>query len=200
MTRSSTKVSPWGLSVVSTVAEKDGGVASRRRTVETLTMMRFNGLKNWSRWRKNGKAQCTTLYVRDSNKKKLRKSFDRSWVYFLAQFWGFEGYKHGPRTNTRWMTSPYRSFENLDCSSKSSAFVASTWLVRRSLMLQGRRDMRQETKSTEISKRPIRRKGWLTKEFHNFLYERWLYAETSKQSCSHLCLTSWIGVVGNLLF
>jgi hypothetical protein len=32
------------------------------------------------------KAQCTTLYVRDSNKEKLSKSFDRSWVYFLARF------------------------------------------------------------------------------------------------------------------
>jgi hypothetical protein len=29
-------VSPWGLSDVSTVAEEDGGVASRRRTVLTL--------------------------------------------------------------------------------------------------------------------------------------------------------------------
>jgi hypothetical protein len=31
------------------------------------------------------KAQCTTLYVRDSNKGSVAKSFDRSWVYFLAR-------------------------------------------------------------------------------------------------------------------
>jgi hypothetical protein len=36
--------------------------------------------------RRTRKAQCTTLYVRYSNKEKLSKSFDRSWVYFLAQF------------------------------------------------------------------------------------------------------------------
>jgi hypothetical protein len=32
------------------------------------------------------KAQCITLYVRDSNKEKLSKSFNQSWVYFLALF------------------------------------------------------------------------------------------------------------------
>jgi hypothetical protein len=37
------KVSSWGLGVLSTVAEKDGGVTSWRRTVVTLTMTRFNG-------------------------------------------------------------------------------------------------------------------------------------------------------------
>jgi hypothetical protein len=38
-------------------------------------------------------------------------------------------------------------------------------------MLQGRRDLRHEAKLTEISKRPLQRKGGLIKEFHNFLYE-----------------------------
>jgi hypothetical protein len=42
---------------------------------------------------KNEKAQCTTLYVRDSNKEKLSKIFDQSWGYFLARFRGFEGYE-----------------------------------------------------------------------------------------------------------
>jgi hypothetical protein len=57
---------------------------------------------------KTRKAQCTTLYVRDSNKEKRNpKASIRSWVYFLARFGGFEGYRHRPRTNTRWMISPY---------------------------------------------------------------------------------------------
>jgi hypothetical protein len=47
--------------------------------------------------RRTIKAQCTTPYVHDSNKEKLSKSFDRSWVYFLARFWGFEGYGYGSR-------------------------------------------------------------------------------------------------------
>jgi hypothetical protein len=44
------------------------------------------------------KAQCTTLYVCDSIKRSVAKGFDRYWAYFLD---------HGPRTNTRWMTSPH---------------------------------------------------------------------------------------------
>jgi hypothetical protein len=39
-------VSRCGFGVVSTVADKDGGVASRRRTVVTLMTIRFKGLKN----------------------------------------------------------------------------------------------------------------------------------------------------------
>jgi hypothetical protein len=55
---------------------------------------------------------------------------------------------------------------------KISTSTASTWLAGKELMPQGRRDLRQETKSTGIPKRPLRRKGKLIKEFHNFLYER----------------------------
>jgi hypothetical protein len=40
----------------------------------------------------------------------------------------------------------------------------------------------------EFPKDHYEEKGRLIKEFHNFLYERWLYAETSEQSCSHLYL------------
>jgi hypothetical protein len=43
-------VSPWGLDDVSTIAKEDGLVASRRRTVVTLTKIRSNGLKNWPWW------------------------------------------------------------------------------------------------------------------------------------------------------
>jgi hypothetical protein len=55
---------------------------------------------------------------------------------------------------------------------KISTSTAFTWLAGRELMPQGRQDLRQETKSTKISKRPLRRKGRPIKEFHNFLYER----------------------------
>jgi hypothetical protein len=40
--------------------------------------------------------------------------------------------------------------------------------------------LRQETKSTKTSTRPLRRKGKLTEEFHNFLSEGWLQAGTSE--------------------
>jgi hypothetical protein len=112
-------VSPWGFGVVSTVTEKDGGVASRLRTVVTLTQMRFNGLKNWPWWgeeREKLSVQRFTFAI--ATKRSVAESLDRSWVYFLARFWGFEGYEHGPRTNTRGVTSPHWLFENLDCSRK----------------------------------------------------------------------------------
>jgi hypothetical protein len=112
-------VSPWGLGVVSTVAEEDGGVASRCHTFVTLTQMRSNWSKELIvmgiRTRKLS-VQHSTFAI--ATKRSLTKCFDRSWVYFLAWFWGFEGYEHGPRTNTRWMTSPHWLFENLDCSRK----------------------------------------------------------------------------------
>jgi hypothetical protein len=53
-----------------------------------------------------------------------------------------------------------------------SISTASTWLAGREMMLHGRRDWWQGIKSTGITKRPLRKKGRLTKEFHNFLYER----------------------------
>jgi hypothetical protein len=57
--------------------------------------------------RRTRKAQWPTIYVRDSSKEKLSKSFGRSWVYLLARFRGFEGYERRPRMNTRWTTSPH---------------------------------------------------------------------------------------------
>jgi hypothetical protein len=91
-------VSSWGLSVVSTVAEKDGRVTSWRRTVVTLTQMRSNGLRNWSRWgEKREKLSVQRFTFAIATKWSIAKSFDRSWVYFLARFWGFEGFEHGLR-------------------------------------------------------------------------------------------------------
>jgi hypothetical protein len=52
-----------------------------------------------------------------------------------------------------------------------------TWLAGIELMLQGRRDGRHESESTGISKRSLRRKGRLMKEFQVFLYKRRLQAE-----------------------
>jgi hypothetical protein len=118
---------------------------------------------------KTRKAQGTTLYICDSIKEKCSQGFDRSWAYVLARFWGLEGYEHGPRTNTRWMTSPHWLFENLDCSREFLRLVLPLGWQEGKLMLQGHRDMRQETKSTEISTGPLWGKGRLIKEFPNFL-------------------------------
>jgi hypothetical protein len=43
---------------VGTVAEEDGGVASRRRTVVTLSKMRSNGLKNRPGWGEEREKLC----------------------------------------------------------------------------------------------------------------------------------------------
>jgi hypothetical protein len=55
----------------------------------------------------------------------------------------------------------------------TSTFTASTWLVGKELMLHGRRDWRQETKSTVIIQLDFyEEKGRSAKEFRNFLYGR----------------------------
>jgi hypothetical protein len=95
-----------------------------------------------------------------ATKRCVAKSFERSWAYFL---------EHGPRTNTRWMSSPHWLFESLDCSREFLRLMLSLGWQEGKLMLQGHRDMRQETKSTEISTRPPWGKGSLIKEFPNFL-------------------------------
>jgi hypothetical protein len=92
-------------------------------------------------------------------------------VLILARFWRLEGCERGPRTNTRWMTSPHWLFENLDRSRKFSTSTVSTWLAGRILMLQGRRELRQETNWQRFPKDHYERKGRLNKEFHTFLYK-----------------------------
>jgi hypothetical protein len=117
---------------------------------------------------KTREAQCTTLYVRDSNKRSVAKSFDQSWAYFLARFWGFQGYEHGSRRNTMDDFSILTIREPW-LLKRISTSNASAWLAGGKLMLQGRRELRQGTNSTEISKRPLRRKRKATKEFQSFL-------------------------------
>jgi hypothetical protein len=117
---------------------------------------------------KTREAQCTTLYVRDSNKRSVAKSFDRSWAYFLARFWGFQGYEHGSRRNAMDDFSILTIREPW-LLKRISTSNASAWLAGGKLMLQGRRELRQGTNSTEISKRPLRRKRKATKEFQCFL-------------------------------
>jgi hypothetical protein len=106
--------------------------------------------------RRTRKALCTTLYVRVCNKEKLSKSFDRSWVYFLARSWGLGGYGYGLRTDKRWMTFPHGLFENLDCSRKLLLLLL-IW-SEKSWLLKGRLAWRQGIKPTGIIKRPLRKK------------------------------------------
>jgi hypothetical protein len=149
-------VSSWGFGIVNTVAEIDGRATSWRRTVVTLMTMGLNGLKNrplWGAKREKLSVQRFTFVI--ASKRSVAKVFDQSWAYFLARMWGFEGYEHGPRTNTRWMTSPHWLFENLDCSGEFLHLILPLGWQEGKLILQGHRDMRQETKSTEISKRPL---------------------------------------------
>jgi hypothetical protein len=123
-------VSPWGFGVVNAVAEIDGRATSGRRTVVTLMTMGLNGLNNRPWWgAKREKLSLQRFVFAIETKRSVANCFDRSWAYFLARFWGFEGYEHGPRTNTRWMTSQCWLFENLDCSRKISTFTVSTWLA-----------------------------------------------------------------------
>jgi hypothetical protein len=56
---------------------------------------------------------------------------------------------------------------------KTSTSIASTWLVGRELMLQGRRDLRQETKSTVIIQLDFyEEKERLVKGFRNFFVRK----------------------------
>jgi hypothetical protein len=125
----------------------------------TLMTMGLNGLNNRPWWRaKWEKLSVQRFNFATATKRSVANCFDRSWAYFLAWFWGFEGYEHGPRTNARWMTFPCWLFENLECSRKISTSTVSTWLAGKELMLQDRRDSRQGTNLSEISNRPLQRK------------------------------------------
>jgi hypothetical protein len=181
-------VSPCGLGVVSTVAEK-------------MAEWRHDIVQSWNWWRwgstverighdegRPRQTQCTTLYVRESNKEKRNPTapIDPGRTSLLD-------------SEDLNVVSTDRDENVMDDFSiltirepwllkKISMSNASAWLAGGKLMLLGRRDLRQETNSTELSKRPLWGKGRLIKEFHNFLYERWLQVGTSKQSCSHLYL------------
>jgi hypothetical protein len=58
--------------------------------------MGSNGQKNRPWWGgEREELNVLASLARACNEKELNKSFDRSWVYFLAQFRGFGGYEHG---------------------------------------------------------------------------------------------------------
>jgi hypothetical protein len=149
-------VSSWGFYVLNTVAEKDGGVTSWLRTAATPMMMGLNGLNNqpwWgAKWEKFS-VQHFTFAI--ATKRSVEKSFDRSWAYFLVCFRGFEGYEHGPRMNTRWMTSPHWLFENLDCSSKIFCFCYFHLASQKGFDATRSSWFTARAKSTRISKRPL---------------------------------------------
>jgi hypothetical protein len=145
--------------------------------VVTLMTMGLNGLNNWPWWgAKWGKLSVQRFMLAIATNKSVAKSFNRSWAYFLAWFWGFEGYEHGPRTNTRWMILGTDYSRTLTAQELATSTIY-TWLAGIELMLQGRRDGWHEAESTGISKWSLRRKGRLMKEFQIFLYKRWLQAE-----------------------
>jgi hypothetical protein len=150
--------------------------------------------------RRMRKAQCTSLYARDSNEEK--RSQKLRLILGVLPCLILRIWRLWARTKHEYMMDDFSTltFREPWLLKKISTSPASTWLVGRNLMLQGRRDSRQGTNSTEISKRSLWRKGRLIKGFHNFLYEWWLYAETSEESCSHLYLTLWIWGVDILLF
>jgi hypothetical protein len=130
----------------------------------------LNGLNNRPWWgAKREKLSVLRFMLAIATQRSVEKSFGRSWAYFLARLWGFEGYEHGPRTNTRWMTSPCWLFENFGCSRKISTFTISTWVAGKELMLQGRRNWRHDAKPIGLSKRALWGKGRLIKEFPHFL-------------------------------
>jgi hypothetical protein len=166
-------VSPWGLSVVSTVAEKDDGVASRRRTVVILTQMRFNGLKDWP-WRGEERESLSvqhSMFVITTERSLAIASVDPGCTSLLDsedlkvmstdQEWIHDGWPLHIDYSRTLTAQEIFYFYCLHLASK-----------KKELMLQGCRDWRHETKSTGISKTPLRRKGRPNREFHNFLYER----------------------------
>jgi hypothetical protein len=134
--------------------------------------MRFNGLKNWPWWGENLENLVYTLYVRDDNKEKRSQKIQSIRGVLpcsILRIWRLWARTKHEYTMDNFSTL---SFQEPWLLKKISTFPASTWLVERNLMLQGRRDLRRETKSTRISKRPLRKKGRLVKEFQNFLLRK----------------------------
>jgi hypothetical protein len=135
-TRSLRTVRPWSLGGVSAVAEEDGRVASRHRTVVTL--------KGWGPmvWRmdRDGERNEKSLRYKHSKlaiaTRRILAKASSDPGYFLARFRGFEEYEHGSWTDKRWMNSQRWLFENLGCSRN---FTSISYLIGKELMLKGRR-------------------------------------------------------------
>jgi hypothetical protein len=188
-------VSPCGLGVMNMVAEIDGRVTSWRRTVVTLVTMRFNGQKNWSWWGEERESLSVqhSMFVITIERSLAEASVDPGRTSLLDS----EDLKvrstDQERIHDQWLL--HIDFSRTLTAQENFYVYCFHLASRKELMLQGRRELRHEAKSTEISKRPLWGKGRLIKEFHNFLYERWLQVGTSKQSCSHLYLLRKFGVL-----
>jgi hypothetical protein len=114
------------------------------------------------------KAQCTMLYIRDSDKEKRSKKLLSVLGVLpcsILRIWRLWAWTKNEYTMDDFSTLTIREPWLLKRISTSNA---SAWLAREKLMLQGRRDSRQETNSTEISKGPLWRKRKATKRVPKF--------------------------------
>jgi hypothetical protein len=149
----------WGLSVVSTISKKDGGVTSWRHTVVTLMTMGLNGLKNRPWWgEKRQKLSVQRCYVRDSNKQKRSKklrSILGSPPCSILRIW-----RLWARTKNEYTLDDFSMLTIREpwLLKRISTSNASTSLAGGDLMLQGLRDSRRGTNLTEISQKTITKK------------------------------------------
>jgi hypothetical protein len=92
---------------------------------------------------KTRKAQCTTLYACDSIKEKRSK-----------KLWSILGVLPWARTKNEHTMDDFSTLTIREpwLLKRISASNASTWLAGEGSMLQGRRDLRHEAKSTGIPK------------------------------------------------
>jgi hypothetical protein len=106
-------------------------------------------------------------------------------VYFLAWFQGFEGYEHGPRTNTRWIISLRWLFENLNCSRKVSTSTVSTWLAGRGIVATRSSRFTARDQFDRDFQKIIMRKRRANKRVPISPVRRWLQVGTSKNNLAH---------------
>jgi hypothetical protein len=196
--RSSTKVSPRGLGDVSAIAEEDGRVVSRHRTVVALKRMGFNGPKKWLWWgEKWEELRVEAFYARVCNYENLSKSFHWSWVCFLARLRGFGGYDHGPWTDKRWMIFQHWLFENLDCSRKLFFYLINLAggreLMLRDVKISGKRPGRQWS-----SEQTFMKKRKTSKRFPELLCTKDNLVWERQTNLAHTLNNLWIRVLMTL--
>jgi hypothetical protein len=135
-----------------------GRATSWRRMTVTPMTMGLNSLNNRPWWgAKREKLNVQRFVFAIATKRSVANCFDRSWAYFLVRFWGFEARTKNEYTMDDFATLTIR--EPWLLKKKNSTSTVSTWLAVKELMLQSCRDSRPGTKSTEISNRPLQRKG-----------------------------------------
>jgi hypothetical protein len=173
-------VSSWGLCVVNTVAEFDGKATSWRRTIWTLTMIRFNGLKNWP-WRGGDENKLSALRFTLAIATKRILAKPRSILGVLPcsirKIW-----RLGARTKNEHTMDDF-----------STLTTREPWLLEKSFYFYyfhlASRDRIDATRSSRIAawdqvnddfQKTITKERRLPKESQMFLYERWLYVGTSE--------------------